>query len=67
MIPAKGVSVISTEGGPFHDPEADAALFTALKQGLRKDIPVVEMANRINDPEFAEAAARMLIELMAKK
>lgn len=67
MIPTKGVSVISTEGGPFHDPEADAALFTALKQGLRKDIPVVEMANRINDVEFAEASAHKLIELMAGK
>src|SRR4051812_45837512 len=67
MIPTKGVSVISTAGGPFHDAAADEALFTALKQGLRKDIPVVEMANRINDPEFAEASARKLIELMAEK
>lgn len=67
MIPTEGVSVISTEGGPFHDAEADAALFSALKQGLRKDIPVVEMANRINDPEFAEASARKLIELIAAK
>ncbi len=66
MIPTKGVSVISTEGGPFHDAAADAALFTALKRGLRKDIPIVEMANRINDPEFAEASARKLIELMAR-
>lgn len=67
MIPTKGVSVISAEGGAFHDPEADAALFQALKQGLRKDIPVIEMANRINDPEFAEASARKLIELMAAR
>jgi uncharacterized protein (UPF0261 family) len=67
MIPTKGVSVISVEGGPFHDAAADAALFTALKQGLRQDIPVVEMAARINDPEFAEASARKLLELMAAK
>jgi hypothetical protein len=28
------------------------------------DVPVLEMARHINDPEFAEATAHKLIELM---
>ena len=64
MIPTKGVSVISTEGGPFHNPEADTALFSAIEREVRADIPVVEMPNRINDPEFAEACAQRLLEMM---
>ena len=32
--PSRGVSMIDAEGQPFHDPEADAALFDALREGL---------------------------------
>ena len=32
LIPRGGISVISGPGGPFHDPEADAALFAQLEQ-----------------------------------
>ena len=31
FMPLDGVSLIDTEGQPFHDPEADAALFAALR------------------------------------
>ena len=31
----RGVSLIDAEGQPFHDPEADAALFEALREGRR--------------------------------
>ena len=34
FVPLKGVSMIATEGGPFHDPDADEALFAALREGL---------------------------------
>jgi uncharacterized protein (UPF0261 family) len=61
FLPLQGISVISAPGGPFHWPEADAALFSAIKSNLRPDIPVVEMDCVINAPEFAEACASALL------
>ena len=64
-LPLGGVSVISAPGGPFHWPEADRALFDALKKALRPDIPVREIDANINDPKFAEAAAQGLLDMLA--
>ena len=63
FLPLKGVSVISAPGGPFHWPEADAALFSSLKRHLRPDIPVHEMDTVINDPAFATAMAEALLRI----
>ncbi|MEY2751126.1 MAG: hypothetical protein RLZZ550_1097 [Verrucomicrobiota bacterium] len=54
--------MISAPGKGFHDPAADEALFAALKKHAR--VPVQEFALEINDPAFAQACARKLIELM---
>jgi len=68
LIPLKGISVIAAPGGPFHWPEADAALFEALKKSLRPDIPVVELDCHINDEPFARRCAEALLaHLGAKK
>ncbi len=40
FVPLKGVSMIAIEGQPFHDAEADEALFAALREGLD---PAVEV------------------------
>jgi uncharacterized protein (UPF0261 family) len=61
LLPLKAISVISAEGKPFHDPTADAVLFTSLKQHLREGIPVVELDTEINDPAFAQACAEALL------
>ncbi len=66
LLPLKGISVISAPGQPFHLPAADEALFTALKTGLRRDIPVREFDCDINDARFAEAAARTLLGLIGR-
>jgi uncharacterized protein (UPF0261 family) len=63
FIPIGGFSALSVEGGPFHDPEADAALIGALRAELRADIEVMELATDINDPAFAVAMARRLEQL----
>lgn len=62
MIPRKAISVISAEGQPFHDPEADDALFSALRNTANQ--PVEEFDLEINDPEFARACAEKLLALM---
>jgi uncharacterized protein (UPF0261 family) len=65
LIPRRGISVISAAGGPFHDPEADAALFGALEGGLRPGIPCRSLDCEINDPAFARACVEALLENMA--
>lgn len=64
LLPTRAISVISAPGQKFHDPAADRALFGAIKEKLRKDIKVIEMDCAINDPAFAEACARTLLEQM---
>ncbi len=61
LLPKRGISVISAEGGCFHDPAADEALFDAIKTHIRKEIPVREMDCTINDPAFASACADALL------
>ena len=66
FLPEGGISAIDAPGMPFYDPEADAALFTALEQ------TVVQTANRrlirvpqhINDPAFAEQITRAFLEIL---
>lgn len=63
LLPALGVSAIDREGGPFDAPEARAALFEAVAATCG-DVSCETLPHHINDPEFAEAAARKLLELM---
>jgi uncharacterized protein (UPF0261 family) len=62
LLPRQAISIISAPGQPFHDPAADAALFTALRTHLRAAIPVVELDTVINDPAFARACADALLQ-----
>ena len=61
MLPLKAMSIISAPGQKFHDPDADKALFAALRDGLRKDIPVQTLDCEINAPEFADTCADALL------
>jgi uncharacterized protein (UPF0261 family) len=63
-LPLRGISVISAPGEPFHWPEADTALFEAIRTQLRNDIPVYEIDANINDTTFAQAICQGLIEMM---
>ena len=60
FLPLRGVSMISTEGGPFHDPAADAALFEAIREHVAPSVELHEMDVDINDPAFAAAMADRL-------
>ena len=65
LLPLRGVSAISAEGGPFHDPAADAALFGAVRDGLAGTaVRLVELDTDINDPVFAETAVELLNGLL---
>jgi uncharacterized protein (UPF0261 family) len=64
ILPLKGVSMLDSEGGRFWDPEADAACFDAIRKNLKSVIPVIEMANNINDPEFSAKVAETLLSML---
>jgi uncharacterized protein (UPF0261 family) len=64
VLPRQGVSMLDNPDGPFWDPLADQACFDAIKANLRSGIPVVEMDNNINDPEFAEKCAELLLDML---
>ena len=61
--PGRGVSAIDKEGQPFDDPVARKALHDAIRAGAH-GIEVIDLDRHINDPEFADAAAAKLLELM---
>jgi uncharacterized protein (UPF0261 family) len=65
FVPLKGVSMIATEGGPFHDAAADEALFSALREGLRENVELHELDLDVNDPAFADAMADRLHEMIS--
>jgi uncharacterized protein (UPF0261 family) len=64
VLPLKGVSMLDSPGGMFWDEEADKACFDAIKNNLKPGIPVIEMDNNINDPEFSGKCAALLLEML---
>jgi len=67
FLPLRGLSMLDAPGKEFWWPEADKALFEAIKQGLRPDIPVYEIDANINDEVFAKAVAEKLLEFLGVK
>ncbi len=64
-VPLRGVSAIATEGQVFHDPEADEALFSTLRELVdTSQVEVHELETDVNDPEFAVAMAERLHALI---
>jgi uncharacterized protein (UPF0261 family) len=64
FVPLRGVSAISSEGGPFFDPDADAALLAGLRETLDPSVEVHEVDTHVNDPAFAVAMAGRLDEFL---
>jgi uncharacterized protein (UPF0261 family) len=56
LLPEHGVSMLDAPGQPFHDPDADGALFDAIEQGVvpGADRVVERVPAHINDEAFAE-------------
>lgn len=68
FLPLQGVSMLDSvkDGEPqsFWWPEADRALFEAVKAHVRRDIPVHELDANINDAAFADATAAALLQML---
>jgi hypothetical protein len=65
FIPLKAISIISAPGQPFHDVEADHALFDAITRHAK--VPVEIMNETVNSTAFAQACALRLVELVKKR
>ena len=63
LLPQRGVSAIDRQGEAFADPTAREALLNGVRRNCGQ-IELLDLDLHINDQEFAETAARKLIELM---
>ncbi|EMA33478.1 Tm-1-like ATP-binding domain-containing protein [Haloarcula japonica] len=59
-LPLGGVSMLDEDGADFDDPEADAALFDALRGTLDETVELIESEAAINDEAFAQMIADKL-------
>jgi uncharacterized protein (UPF0261 family) len=69
LIPEKGVSLLDAAGGPFHDPEADAALFDEFERVVEPagNRIVRRLPYHINDREFSAALVRAFQDLWSAR
>jgi uncharacterized protein (UPF0261 family) len=66
LLPEGGVSALDAPGKPFHDSEADNALFEALETTVRQSGTrrIERVAANINDPAFAVRVIAAFEEIM---
>ncbi|MBW8486945.1 Tm-1-like ATP-binding domain-containing protein [Actinomadura parmotrematis] len=65
-LPLRGLSTLGLPGGPYHRPDADAALFDAVREGLAgSPVEVHELDTDANDPAFGLAMATRLHAMLA--
>jgi len=64
LLPLGGSSQLDLPGQPFWMPEADEALFAAIRLHLRLEVERIEIDNDINHPHCAETAVQALLRLM---
>lgn len=64
FLPLRGVSQLDAPGQPFWNPDADRALYDAIRQNVRSDISVYELDNNINDDAFVDVMTDKLLEFL---
>lgn len=62
IIPRKGFSSLSVEGGALYDPEVDQVFTETLRKNLDPEIEIIEVDSDINQLEFA----RVVVENLKK-
>lgn len=60
LVPLRGFSSLSGEGGQLYAPEVDRAFIDALKANFKPEIEIIKVDAHINTPEFGRAVARAL-------
>ena len=66
ILPRGGLSMLDAPGEEFWWPEADQALFEAIRQHTRPETEVIELDGNVNDPEVADTATEKLLALLTE-
>ncbi|MCF0073055.1 Tm-1-like ATP-binding domain-containing protein [Dyadobacter sp. CY261] len=66
VLPLRGISQVASEGGIFHNPAADQALFGAIREHAGSHVHVIEADTHINDPAFAHLLVDTLLGVLRK-
>ena len=66
VLPLRGMSISGLEGGSTHDPGGDRILFDTLKNGLKPEIPVIEVDAHVNEERFIDRVVKEFLEIMGK-
>ena len=65
FLPLHGISFFDLPEQPFHDPEANRALFDSVREYANPAVVTLHERDRhINDPEFGTEMAERMIELL---
>ncbi|HSW37937.1 MAG TPA: Tm-1-like ATP-binding domain-containing protein, partial [Acidobacteriota bacterium] len=64
VIPTRGFSSLSVEGGPLSDAESDKVFAAVLKLRLDFEIEVIEIDTDINSPVYAKAVTDTLLQML---
>ncbi|MBA2470324.1 MAG: Tm-1-like ATP-binding domain-containing protein [Chloroflexia bacterium] len=67
LLPLKGVSQLDSVGGEFWWPEADTALFDAIRRHAKPHIEVIDVDANINDSVFVAKATSVLMEMLGSR
>jgi len=63
MIPTNGWSAADLPGNDTHDPAEDRLFTRVLREQLKPDIPIIEVASNMEDPEFAAAVVENALKI----
>ncbi|MBN2319902.1 MAG: Tm-1-like ATP-binding domain-containing protein [Acidobacteria bacterium] len=63
IVPLRGFSSLSVEGGPLYDPDSDRVFPVTLKKCLDPEIEIIEIDSDINSREFAAEVAETLSKI----
>lgn len=63
-VPTGGLSIPNVPGGPFWDPDTDAAFLAALRTELPPSFPIHTYEHHVNDPQFGREVADLFVQLL---
>ncbi|WP_439557546.1 Tm-1-like ATP-binding domain-containing protein [Dyadobacter sp.] len=67
VFPLRGISQVDSEGGIFHDSEADFALLESVEQHIDAKERIVKCDMHINDLAFAEVLVAQLLAVLKQQ
>jgi len=67
LLPLQGLDKLQSPGNPWYEPGYNKPLYDTIREKLDSRIPLIELDNNINDPEFADAALEEFLKVWEKR